>query len=121
MFHAVLPFTAISQREARPSRVSVSSYRIGNLASGVTWEAPPASCNKPHRPFVLWWTGSRLEKEVTVHLTAEQATSQYSGSPAASISIFPYGVISLPPTKVLYEPTVGILSGLSVNLSEPAC
>ncbi len=49
--------------------------------------------------------GSHLEKEVTVHSTAEQATSQYSGSPAASISIPQMGsCFCALTTKLLYEP-----------------
>jgi hypothetical protein len=77
-FHPVLSVTEMNQREARPSRVNVSSYRIGNLAHVATFREATGCCNKPHRPFVPWWTGSRLEKEVTIHLTLNrpQANTQ---------------------------------------------
>jgi len=50
-------------------------------------------CNKPYRPLVPWWTGSRLFREVTLQL-AEEATSQNFGSPAAFTSISPRGIAS---------------------------
>jgi len=78
IFHLVLSVTEMNEREARPSRVSVSSYRIGNLAHVTAFREATGCCNKPYRPFVPWWTGSRLEKEVTIHLTLNrpQANTQ---------------------------------------------
>ena len=44
-----------------------------------------SSCDKPNRRFVLWWTGSRLLKGVTV--SWKQAAKSDGGSPARFTSV----------------------------------
>src|SRR5258708_33743189 len=55
-------------------------------SGGLVFREAADCCNKPYRPLMPWWTGSRLSEEVTVQII-EQATSQNLGSPAASTSI----------------------------------
>src|SRR5947209_4499309 len=65
---------------------------------------PQDARNKPYRPFLPWWTGSRLFQEVTVQIP-EQATSQHFGSPAAYTSILSEGQVPQRTMhKLLYEP-----------------
>src|SRR6266487_7206261 len=80
------------QPETRPTRASVSSYWIGNLTGYSSFQKWPGCCNKPHRPFLPCWAGSRLRKEVTVFL---QASSANPGSPATSIIQLHEGVTIL--------------------------
>src|SRR5712692_5215191 len=71
---------------------------------GLVFRETAGCCNKPYRPLVPWWTGSRLSREVTVQVS-EQATSQNLGSPAAYTSISSRRFIprrAIP--KLLYEP-----------------
>jgi hypothetical protein len=67
-------------------------------------------CNKPYRPFLPWWTGSRLSREDTVQMS-KQATSQNLGSPALRTSVSSGGITPRGTTlKLLYEPTFAMAS-----------
>jgi hypothetical protein len=98
-----------SEKPAHPGRTSA---HIGSAIWPLRFlnEVPLAVATSLIDPFSASWTGSRLEKEVTVHLAAEQATSRNFSSPAASSSIPQMGSsLCATATKLLYEPPFDLL------------
>src|SRR5215472_16334851 len=53
----------IAEARENPDHPGRASAHTGSAISPREFpKAPPGSCNKPSRPFVPWWTGSRLSK-----------------------------------------------------------
>src|SRR5260221_13836074 len=83
----------LSSRRARtPSTQGERQLMLDRQSShAVDFRVAGSCCNKPYRPFLPWWTGSRLSQEVTVQVS-EQATSPNFGPPAALTSISSRGI-----------------------------
>jgi hypothetical protein len=85
--HSPTSFLLSLRRARNPTNPGERQLMLDRQSSlAVDFREVVGCCNKPYRPFLPWWTGSRLFREVTVQL-AEQATSQDFGSPAAFSSI----------------------------------
>src|SRR5260221_3795472 len=104
--HSSASLPLLLQPASNPTNQGERQLMLDRQSSpgGLVFRETAGCCNKPYRPLVPWWTGSRLSREVTVQVS-EQATSQNLGSPAASTSISSKRIIprrAIP--KLLYEP-----------------
>ncbi len=104
--HSSASLSLLLQPARNPTNQGERQLMLDRQSSpgGLVFRETAGCCNKPYRPLVPWWTGSRLSREVTVQVS-EQATSQTIGSPAASTSISSRRFIprrAIP--KLLYEP-----------------